>query len=175
MRFGHFSANEENWLGKDPPVYNSCDGIEGLSPSWASCYNFDQNCEEYNGCSNYLCIKSENVTFYEWMDCMNKTNLGGEACGDTDGGYEDCFEWGEYGDECEKIGVSEYFYGCYWNSIDCLRYNGCLTYDCIENDVTFLDWLDCYLEPNIFPADRRWFTDSRNDSVACGDVSGLYY
>ena len=57
--------------------------------------------------------------------------------------------------------TSPYFHDCYYYNTDCESYNGCNTYRCVDNEVSFLDWFDCFA--------------INLEIEECGDLNGLYY
>ena len=57
--------------------------------------------------------------------------------------------------------TSPYFYACFWYNTDCEIYNGCNNYKCVDNEVSFLDWVDCFA--------------TSLEIEECGDLNKLYY
>ena len=113
-------------------AYYSCydDGIcEGVtSEYWHDCY-FNDDCENFNGCTNYYCINTINPTFFEFAECYEKTSLYEYECTDQGNGDEfySCYQY----DRCEEIGVSEFWHDCFNYDEGCEDFNGCSTYECI--------------------------------------------
>ena len=63
----------------------------------------------------------------------------------------------------------EWSWDCYWFNVNCEDYNGCNNYNCLDNQVEFLDWVECH-EANLYLPE-----ESKKSSEECGDLSKLYY
>ena len=119
--------------------YGNCEGV--TSEYWNDCYKRDIGCQFYNGCTNYYCINTIDPTFFEFAECYEKTSLYEYECTDQ-ANYEELYMCVDY-NYCEEIGVSEFWYDCFHDDEGCEDFNGCDNYECIENEVTFFEWLEC--------------------------------
>ena len=149
---------------------NSCDGV--VDAAWHDCYFYNQGCDAWNGCSTYACEGEESVdpdqggesagSFFEWLEC-NKNSSGDCERLDESGAYYQCY----MNEACDGV-VDAAWHDCYWYNRGCEAWNGCETYACekgpdgtVTNDISFLDWLDCY-------------KNTSGDAETCGDTTGDY-